>query len=92
MFSGWHNRLRNRTRGAGLSFYLLVPVLRAEAEAETAARDIRLVRDEGVGRDQRAAYRRNEERIQEIWDKYTSGEYSTGKMLRACSHVMEPMD
>ena len=90
MFSGWHNRLRNRTHGAGLSFYLLVPVLRAEAE--TAARDIRLVRDEGVGRDQRAAYRRNEERIQEIWVKYTSGEYSTGKMLRACSHVMGPMD
>ena len=51
----------------GLTFYLLVPLLRREADLVELTH--RLVSEEQILRDQRTLYTRLEHRLQQIWDQ-----------------------
>ena len=88
--SGWHHRLNNREAHKGLTFYKLVPLLRKEAQQVTVA--VRLMANGQGGRDQRPTYRRLDSKVQELWEKYLSGEISTARLLRGCSQLYGPTD
>ena len=44
------------------------------------------------GRDTRPTYRQLDQKIRELWDQYSSGEISTARLLRGCSHLYGPTD
>lgn len=88
--SGWHHRLNNRAGHKGLTFYKLVPLLRKEAQQVTVA--VRLMANGQGGRDHKPTYRRLDSQVQELWEKYSSGEISTARLLRGCSRLYGPTD
>ncbi|XP_053381681.1 uncharacterized protein LOC123533370 [Mercenaria mercenaria] len=82
---GWHRRINTRAGRADLGFYLLVPLLRREAE--TVDLQIRLVSAHLLTRLHRARYARLHGALFDAWDKYEDGELTTTPLLRRCSNI-----
>jgi len=82
---GWHRRINTRAGRADLSFYVLVPLLRSEAE--TVDLQIRLVSENLLTRIHRKQNVNTHGRLFEAWDKYEDDEMTTTQLLRTCSHI-----
>ncbi len=84
---GWLRGLNHRANGSALPFYIMVPLLRTEANDVDI--QVRLVSENLLTRNQRTKYRRVHGRIFEIWDKYEDDDnYTTSKLLREASHLL----
>ncbi len=79
--------MNHRAGAAGLGFYILVPLLRREAELV----DMRITAED-VGRDVRSTSVRLEEGLRNAWDAYLANEISTSSFLRRCAHFYRPPD
>lgn len=85
---GWHHRLNSRAGYQGLTFYRLVPVLRKEAELAIMAS--RMVVDGVAGRERRPVYKNINEKIENLWNKYSRQEITTSQLLRFCARIYGP--
>ncbi|KAH3814481.1 hypothetical protein DPMN_142982 [Dreissena polymorpha] len=65
---GWHRRINGRSGRPDLGFYVLVPLLRREAE--TVDLTIRLVSEHALTRVHRKIFKEVQGRLFEIWEKY----------------------
>ncbi|XP_052268633.1 uncharacterized protein LOC127870010 [Dreissena polymorpha] len=83
---GWHRRINGRAGRPDLGFYVLVPLLRREAE--TADLTIRLVSEHALTRVHRKIFKEVHGRHFEIWEKYEDDDMTTTQLLRACSHII----
>ena len=87
---GWHHGLNRRDGGrVHIPFYLLVKHL--HREATLAALQVRLVSERKLKRIQRQAYRRRQAKIFDLWDEYASSQKTGFQLLKACSHLNEPV-
>lgn len=85
-FAGWHRQLNFRAGRAKLSFYVLVPLLRAEAEVVDL--QMRMVSENLLTRIQKKKYLKIHGRLFDLWDKYEDEDISTSQLLRGCSHII----
>ncbi|KAH3833573.1 hypothetical protein DPMN_106884 [Dreissena polymorpha] len=69
-----------------LGFYVLVPLLRREAE--TVDLTIRLVSEHALTRVHRKFFKEVHGRLFEIWEKYEDDDMTTTQLMRACSHII----
>ncbi|XP_045212437.2 uncharacterized protein LOC123563591, partial [Mercenaria mercenaria] len=84
---GWHRGINSRANGSKLPFYVLVPLLRSEAEDVTIT--VRLVSEHIVTRTHREKYKKIHQQLFNMWDKYENqDDYSTSQLLRECSHLV----
>ena len=86
---GWHPRLNGAAWTARPS-YVSLPLL--HKESETVRRQVKLVKRGKLARYQRVAYRRQQGRIFELWDKYEARDLTTKQLLKACSHLTGPTE
>ena len=87
---GWHTRLIANAGRANLTFYLLVPLLRREADLVDIT--VRLVSEEQILRDTRAKYGRLQQQLQDIWERYGEDELTASQLLKECSKFYGPMN
>ena len=87
---GWHRKLNGAAGTARPSFYVSLPLL--HKESETVRRQVKLVKRGKLARYQRVAYRRQQGRIFELWDKYEARDLTTKQLLKACSHLTGPTE
>ncbi|KAH3832659.1 hypothetical protein DPMN_105957 [Dreissena polymorpha] len=73
-------------RWVDLGFYMLVPLLRREAE--TVDLTIRLVSEHAPTRAHRTIFKEVHVRLFEIWEKYEDDDMTTTQPLRVCSHII----
>ncbi|KAH3693919.1 hypothetical protein DPMN_081358 [Dreissena polymorpha] len=84
---GWHRGLNNRANGSKLPFYVMVPLLRTEADDVTLT--VRLVSEQMMTRNHRMQYKKLHDKLYEIWDRYENeDEYTTSRLLRESSHLV----
>jgi hypothetical protein len=83
---GWHRRINTKAGRPDLGLYVLVPLLRGEAD--TVDLQIRLVSQHLLTRLHRQRYRDIHGRLFDAWDKYEDDEISTTQLLRLCSHIV----
>ncbi|CAG2204085.1 unnamed protein product [Mytilus edulis] len=67
---GWHNRLNRKAKGASLHLYVMLKVL--SDEARYLPMQIQLVSEHKLTRYQRAATKRSQSKLMELWDSYRS--------------------
>ena len=87
---GWHRKLNGAAGTARPSFYVSLPLLHKDSEA--VRRQVKLVKRGKLARYQRVAYRRQQGRIFELWDKYEARDLTTKQLLKACSHLTGPTE
>ncbi|KAH3868368.1 uncharacterized protein LOC127867754 [Dreissena polymorpha] len=75
---GWHRRLSLKAADHKCSFYVLVPLLRREAEYLPV--QAQLVR-EGTGRVRRNVYVNLDEQLGQLWEEYDHRELTTEDFL-----------
>ena len=86
---GWHLGLNRRAAGKSqLPLYLLISLLHREARLTSL--QIRLVSEKKLRRIQRKKFRDLQTKIFALWDKFSSGECSARKLLKACSYLNGP--
>ena len=87
---GWHNALNRRAkRRAQLPLYVLIQLLRKEAELVSL--QIRLVSDRRLRRHQRKTYRKDQKTPFSLWKAYEDGQKNSKQLLEACSHLVNPL-
>ena len=82
---GWHKRLIANPGQAYLTFYVLVPLLRREADLVDIT--FRLVKEEQILRDHRSKL---QARLQEVWERYGTHAISASQLLKECSKFYRP--
>ena len=82
---GWHLRINNRVARVGPSIYVLIPLLREEAETVTL--QIHQVSQMALSRYQKKTYRKTHQTLFSLWEKYEDGEISTSRLLRDSSYI-----
>ena len=85
---GWHTRLIANAGRANLTFYLLVPLLRREADLVDITQ--RLVTEEQILRDHRNKYRRLQQQLQDLWKRYANDDLSASQLLKECAKFYGP--
>jgi hypothetical protein len=81
---GWHRRLNSKApRKGDLNFYNLVGLLMKEAEKNLLNKQ--LILQGKTLRAENKKYKRTNERIRKIWEKYRNEEYTVLEMLKYCS-------
>ena len=82
----FNSSLLSLANGSSLQFYVLVPLLRAEAQDVSIT--VRLVSENLVTRNQRKKYAKIHGRLFDLWDQYEEEEeYTTSKLLRDCIYM-----
>lgn len=87
-FSGWHSRVNKDVGKAHLSFYVLAPALKREADLVDLS--LHLVTEEQVLRDRRSRYRELQGRLHQYWSEYEEGHRTASQLLRECGKVYGP--
>ena len=87
-FEGWHHRLNRSAGYQPLTFYRLVPVLRAEAE--NVSYELRHLGNGSATRRVRPTVNTVEKKIQTLWDQYSSKTIDTSALLAGCAEVYGP--
>ena len=88
---GWHNRINKRAAGkCNLPFYLFVKLI--HQEARLTAVHIRLVSEKKLQGIRKRKYRELQGQILRLWQKYTNKESSAYQLLKACTHLIEPVN
>lgn len=87
---GWHRRINGKAGRSLLHFYLLVPLLRKEAN--TVDIQMRQVEEQALVRHQRTTYKKLQGRISELWQKYDEKQVKTSEFLREIGHLYAPAD
>ena len=78
---GWHGALNRRVKRGNLAFYLLVKLLREEADLVTQVTlQVRLV-SEKTSAPPRGRLRNIQGRLHVLWNKYIVGDASAGDLL-----------
>ncbi|KAI8490604.1 hypothetical protein Bbelb_318720 [Branchiostoma belcheri] len=85
---GWHQRLKHQARRGKVPFYMLVNLLKKEADFVTL--QVRAVSDHRLGRYQRRTYRLIQAKPFRLWDEYASGKRTTTSLLRSCARLYTP--
>ncbi|KAH3739925.1 hypothetical protein DPMN_046615 [Dreissena polymorpha] len=83
--SGWYRRINTRAGRFDLGFYLLVPLLRREADRVDLT--IRLVSEHALTLVHRKKYKEIHGRLFLIWQRHEDDETTTTQLLRACSRI-----
>lgn len=83
---GWHNRLNKTAGKSQLPFYVLLNILKNQAEDVDIA--LKLVSDRKLQRIQRKKYRTVQASIHSCWDRYCNGDLTTMELLNECSHFI----
>ena len=78
--SGWHRRINGKAAKAGMGFYVLVPLLRKEAEGVTL--QMQLVSENLLNKIHRKQYRQIHGRLFDVCYKYDDGDITTLQLLR----------
>jgi len=89
---GWHNGLNRRASGrSNIPFYLLIPLLKREAEL--CAMQVRLVSERKLQRIQRRRkkYRKLQAQFFDLWRQYANNQKTATQLLKACSYLNGPM-
>ncbi|XP_033727977.1 uncharacterized protein LOC117317302 [Pecten maximus] len=85
---GWHRRLNGKAGRAMLHFYLLVPLLRKEANSIEVT--MRLVEEQTITRHRRTQNRLRETKVEQLWNDYESQSVRTSAFLRGISRLCAP--
>ncbi|KAH3781812.1 hypothetical protein DPMN_159719 [Dreissena polymorpha] len=85
---GWHQSLNRKAGGQDLTFYRLVPALRAETE--NVQYEVRYLRDGQSTRRVRPVSRMIEKSIRDLWARYEAKYITTSALLRECAKVYGP--
>ncbi|XP_033743113.1 uncharacterized protein LOC117329317 [Pecten maximus] len=85
---GWHRRLNGKAGRAILHFYLLVPLLRKEANSIEVT--MRLVEEQTITRHRRTQNRLRETKVEQLWNDYESQTVQTSAFLRGISRLCAP--
>ncbi|XP_019628711.1 PREDICTED: uncharacterized protein LOC109473277 [Branchiostoma belcheri] len=85
---GWHQRLKHQSHLGKVPFYMLVNLLKKEADFVTL--QVRAVSDHRLGRYQRRTYRLIQAKLFRLWDEYASGKRTTTSLLRSCARLYAP--
>lgn len=81
---GWHQRLNTKAPRKGeINFYNLVGLLMKEAEKNLLNKQ--LILQGKTLKAQNKSYKRTNERIKKIWEKYRAEEFTLQKVLKYCS-------
>lgn len=80
---GWHNHLNSELPHDHPNMYILIPFL--HQEAEKIERTVQLVCQQVVQRQRTQEAKSKQAALEKLWDKYTSGQYSTFDYLKKCS-------
>ena len=76
---GWHRRFNLRANEAGVAFYVLIPML--HAEARLLPLQVRLVSEKKLARYQRKTYRELQRRLLEYWEDFNEERVTIGRLL-----------
>ncbi|CAH1268746.1 Hypp3974 [Branchiostoma lanceolatum] len=86
---GWHRRLKQKANRVHLPFYLLVHLLKKEADFVSL--QVQQVTYKRLKKYQRARYRSIQGKLFSYWKDYAEGRRTTSSLLRACSRVYAPV-
>ena len=85
---GYHRRLNTRARRGRLPLYLLIKLLHAETKFLSI--QVRLLSEGKLRRYTRRKYSQVNDKLTELWEKYTNNDISTSRLLRQCSRLTLP--
>lgn len=77
---GWHTHLIANAGRANLTFYLLVPLQRREADLVDITH--RLIREEQILWDHRSKFSWLQEQLQDLWEKNANDDLSASQLLK----------
>ena len=86
---GWHRRLNTRAQGCHLPFYVLVPLL--HAEANLLPLQVLLVGEKKMSRYQRVDTRLKQAKLFQLWAAYREEEVTVSQLLRECAKLNGPI-
>ncbi|XP_071130109.1 uncharacterized protein [Mytilus edulis] len=85
---GWHNRLNRKAKGASLHLYVMLKVL--SDEARYLPMQIQLVSEHKLTRYQRAATKRSQSKLMELWDSYRSQQLTVSQLMSSVALIVVP--
>ncbi len=85
VFTGWHRRLNGLAGRANIQFYILVPLLRREAEMVTLQTQ-QVIEAQSLRRHTTRS-RRIHASLEELWDRYDDEDIITSDFLRRVGAV-----
>ena len=85
---GYHTRINADVGRAHMSFYIVLPALKREANLVELT--YRLVSEEQILRDQRQKQKRMEGRLHQCWQEYERGTRTASQLLSECGKIYGP--
>ena len=86
---GWHHKLNEAARGAGLNLYVLIQLL--YDEARDVVYTCEQVQNDEIKRRRRKVYVDLHEKILALWQQFNAGEITAQQLLKQCSYLNGPI-